>query len=386
MSMGIEELLTILQFTGVIVGIGFALMVVSALILTSRYRTVESSKRAEQVRLVIPTIAEERVRSALIETLDHHVEKFPEYDVYCIVDEGSTLLEELAARDDISTVVVPEEYETHAKAKGRAMHYFTETIVANEPEYWYAFIDDDNRILDRSFLYEITHYEAEGYRAMNPVLVPRPGRSLVTFMADHIRYVDDLTIYRLFTGVIGKPYLGFHGELLCARGDVLTEIGFDRNSLVEDFAFALELVKRDVPTWQSSTRVSFLSPHDVSSFLKQRSRWYLGLSRYLPKAPRLTQFIVGTRMAIWTLAITSSWLFFPLWISGYGSALPLVIFAVVLLSGMVYIVTTGIGAVRIGGLTGLALMFGVPLYAMLEHLVPIYSFINREDSFVVIDK
>ena len=201
---------------------------VAGLLGSATYRTETADEPAENVRLVITTIASEAVRDALFETIQHTLSNFEEYELYCVLDEGSDLQSELVAMDRIRTVVVPDEYEVEAKAKGRAMQYF---------------VDDDNRILDDRFLREIPHYEAEGYRAMNPVITPRPGRSLVTFMADHIRLVDDLAIYRLFTGVLGRPYLGFHGELLCARGDLLCEVGFDRETIVEDFGFALELAE-----------------------------------------------------------------------------------------------------------------------------------------------
>ena len=384
--MSIDLVLTFIQFVGGVVGVCFALMVGTGFISSLRYRTTKSGRRAEAVRIVIPTVAAERVRPALLETIDHTLDRFAEYELYCVVDEGSDLQAELEAREDLTTVVVPAAYECDAVAKGRAMHYFIETVVDNAPEYWYAFLDDDNRILDDDWLYEIPHYEDRGYGAMNPVLVPRAGRSLVTFMADHIRFVDDITVYRLFTGVLGRPYLGFHGELLCARGDVLREIGFDRRTNVEDFAFALELVDRSIPVWQSSTRVSVLSPHDVTAFLKQRSRWYLGIIRYLDRAPRVSKAVVGFRMGLWSLAVTSSWLFIPVWILGYGHVFPLWMLALLLGGTVVYLVTMGLGSLRVGGLTGAGLLLLTPVYATLEHMVPLYALWTDEREFVVIEK
>ncbi|WP_436935878.1 glycosyltransferase family 2 protein [Halovenus marina] len=380
------ELVTLIQLLGVFVGIVFTLMMGSGLLLSLRYDPDRSDERAENVRLVITTVADEHVGPALRETLDHTTERFSEYDIYCVLDEGSDLQAELVGREDISTVVVPDSFDCDAVAKGRAMHYFIETVVADAPEYWYGFIDDDNRILDDRFLYEIPHYEARGYRAMNPVLVPRSGRSLVTFMADHIRLVDDHSIYRLFTGVLGTPYLGFHGELLCARGDVLTDIGFDRDTIVEDFAFALELVDRDISVWQSKTRVSVLSPHDVTSFLKQRSRWYLGIARYLPNAPFATRIVVGARILTWTTAVASSWIFLPLWFFGHGVVLPVWFVVLLAVGTLIYAGTIGVGAWRVGGLKGAVLLLFVPVYATLEHVVPLYALWTRDTDFVVIDK
>jgi cellulose synthase/poly-beta-1,6-N-acetylglucosamine synthase-like glycosyltransferase len=381
-----NALATVVQVLGVVVGLVFTLMMGISLLTSARYSTERADERAENVRLVIPTVAAERVRPALEETIEHTVESFPDYEVFVVLDEGSDLQAELVAREDVTTVVVPESFSPEAVAKGRAIEYFVRTVAAEAPDYWYGFVDDDNRILDDRFLYEIPHYEARGYRAMNPVLVPRKGRSVVTFVADHIRFVDDVAIYRLFTGVLGTPYLGFHGELLCARGDLLAEVGFDRETIVEDFAFALELAERGVPVWQSATRVSVLSPHDVRSFLQQRSRWYLGIARYLPRAPAVSQAVVGLRIATWTAAVTASWLFLPLWVFGLGLSLPPWFVGLLAVGSLLYVGTVGLGAWRVGGLRGLVLLAFVPVYATLEHLVPLYAMVWRKDGFVVIDK
>jgi egghead protein (zeste-white 4 protein) len=381
-----SELVTLIRILGAFVGLVFTLMMGTGLLLSVRYEPERSGERAENVRLVITTVAADHVATALRETLDHTTARFSDCEIFCVLDEGSDLQAELLDRDDVTTVVVPESYDCEAVAKGRAINYFIETVVAEAPSYWYGFIDDDNRVLDDAFLYEIPHYEERGYRAMNPVLLPRRGRSVTTFMADHIRFVDDLSIYRLFTGVLGKPYLGFHGELLCARGDVLAEIGFDRETIVEDFAFALELVKRDVPVWQSATRVSILSPHDVTSFLKQRSRWYLGIARYLPKAPVASRVVVGARILTWTVAVASSWVFLPLWLLGYGLAFPTWVVGLLAAGSLIYVSTIGLGARRVGGLEGAGLLLLTPVYATLEHVVPLYALWTRDSEFVVIDK
>jgi len=56
--------------------------------------------------------------------------------------------------------------------------------------------------------------------------------------------MDDILIYRFFTGLLGKPLIGLHGDLLIVKGRVLKEIGFNRRTLTEDFEFASELIKR----------------------------------------------------------------------------------------------------------------------------------------------
>lgn len=383
--MDFNVVLAAVQLIGVVVGASFACYVTAGIVGSVLYRTGRSDSRAENVRFVVPTVASEQVRTALFETLDHVSSTFGEYEAYCVVDDGSALLPELRERSDVTTIVVPADYDCEALAKGRAMNYFVETVVAAEPEYWYAFLDDDNLLIDETFLFEIPYYESRGYRAMNPVLTPRLGRSRLTFMADHIRLLDDLTIYRLFSGLLGRPYLGFHGELLCVRGDVLSEIGFDRETIVEDFAFALELARRDIPVWQSRTRVSVLSPHDLSSFFQQRSRWLVGVWKYLGRAPWITKAVVGSRVLLWSVSLTSSWLLIPLWFTD-TLAVPLWAMAIVVVGTLFYAAAIGVGAWRIGGIRGLGLFALFPLYATLEHLAPVYALVRRQTDFVVIEK
>jgi len=94
------------------------------------------------------------------------------------------------------------------------MNYQVSRMKDNE---WYAFLDDDNILLDDKFTYEIPEYEKEGKLITNPIIVPRLGKSKISYVMDWIRNLDDKSIFRFFTGVVGKPYMGLHGELLCAR-------------------------------------------------------------------------------------------------------------------------------------------------------------------------
>lgn len=377
--------------TGVAVTLMYVLYNLFAIPFSLAYSTKSTDEPARNVKIVITTLASESVRNALYNTIEKTTEMFDDYEIFCLIDEGADLQEELKNRSDLETVIVPDEYQCRAEAKGRAINYFIETEVAREN--WYAFIDDDNVILDRKFLHEIPYYEPRGYRVMNPVLLPRQGESVLTYIADHIRLVDDLTIFRFFTGVMEEPYMGLHGELLCAKGDILQDITFDRKSIVEDFAFAMEVTRSDWKSWQSETRVSILSPHDILSFFKQRRRWFVGIATYLPKSPFITRAFIGPRVLLWGVAITGSWMLLPLWLVGIGPGLPLAIIALVMFGVLLYIGTGMIGIVRLvldGGATELPRavlsIFLIPVASLIEHLSPIYSVLRRDTSFVVIRK
>jgi len=354
---------------------------------TALYLPESADSPAENVRFVVTTVATEAVDDALCEVLQHTTEQFPQYELFVVVDEGSDLESQIRAHERVRTVVVPDSFSCNATAKGRAMEYFTRTVVSEAPEYWYAFLDDDNLVLDRSLLYEIPYYEERGYRAANPVLVPRPGDSTLTFVMDHLRTLDDFTVFRTFTGLLGKPLIGFHGELLTVRGDVLADIGFDRQSLVEDYAFAARLVERDIPTWQTSTRVSILSPHTLRDLYRQRRRWFLGLVRELFRSPLSATLCMGFRMLAWTFALVGSLLVVPVWILLAQHPFPLAFRVWTGLSSLVYMGTYVYALSRVSGL-GRKLQYALllPVYPVFEASTSLYAIVTRQSRFVVIEK
>ena len=260
------------------------------------YRPKRSRKKAENVECVIVSVANRKVEKSLFECITH-TKKMLDNHLWLLVDEGSELIPQLKDQlKENSLVIVPRSYRRDLIAKGRAINYFIEKEV--KPDKWYAFIDDDNLILDDSFLYETPYYAEMGYVAMNPVLVPRKGKSTFTYIMDSIRYFDDLMIFRFFTGLLKRPLIGLHGELLTVKGEVLKEIGYSNPSLVEDFRFASELVKRNYKTWQSASRVSIKSPNSLADLLKQRGRWFKGLLRDWRHCPFLMKGMVGSRLSI----------------------------------------------------------------------------------------
>lgn len=379
-------LVTAAVVLGAFVVFSFFIYIGIGAILSPFYSVKRSDTKQDKFRLVIVTIAAPHVRNALMSTIAHHLKKFSEYEIFVVIDEGAELGPELHDIDGIEVLTVPDSYTVEAEAKGRAINYVIDTIVDDAPDYWYGFIDDDNRILDDSFLYEIPYYDEQGYGAANPVIVPRQGRSRLTFIADHTRLVEDLTVFRLFIGHLKKPYLGLHGELLLVKGDILKEVTFNRETIVEDFAFAMELVRHEIPTWQSATRLSILSPHSIEAFLKQRRRWFLGIIYYLPESPRLTQVIVGARQFLISLSLTASWLFAPLWFVGGIVTVPDILLYGVFLGVISHLSVCLYGAYRIKGVSSLYLGLLAPFYAFLDQYVPLYSYLNFTRDFVVIEK
>lgn len=338
------------------------------------YKTKKGKKIAKNVDFVVVTCARESVRNSLLETVRHLKNNFNQR-VIILIDEGADMQQELIKEFGSRHVFrTPENYRKDLVGKGRAMNYFIEKQV--KKTRWYSFVDDDNLVMDDKFLYEIPVYDKLGYVATNPVLKARKGRSTATFIMDSLRYFDDITIFRFFTGLLKKPLMGLHGELLTVKGAVLLEIGYNFHSLTEDFRFATKLVKKGYKTWQSDTVVSIKSPNTIGDLLKQRGRWFKGILLDIPHAPVLMQIVVGWRLLLWVSGIFGSWAFFYLWqyfnIENGFLTLPAGIY-------YTYVYTHGVWSSR-----KLHYFFLIPVLGIIETV----SFISgiKQKTFVVINK
>jgi egghead protein (zeste-white 4 protein) len=302
---GIYEIYVILGL------LGFFLYKPSDILKRINYSTKEKESNIE---FVIVSIASRTVRYSLFECVYYTRNKFPHIPLTVIIDEDAQLNMDLwrAVYDYIKVLRVPKNYRGDLLGKGRAMNYFIENHVNNNT--WYSFLDDDNLILDDNFLYEIPYYENLGYVAFNPSITPREGKSKFTFIMDFIREYDDKTIFRFFTGLLKAPLLGIHGEFLTVKGNTLKEIGYANRSITEDFRFAIELVKRESKTWQSSSKISIKSANTVRDLCKQRGRWFKGIFIDLKFCPPVMRIIVSVRLLIWIIGIVGSWSFLPLWL------------------------------------------------------------------------
>ena len=290
-----------------------------------------------------------------------------------LLDRGSQLMQETAG--PLSIEIVPKGYRLDLIGKGRAMNYFIDTRV--NADYWYVFVDDDNIIMDEKFLYEIPYYEAEGYVACNPRVVPRKGKSKFTYVMDFIRWFDDLTIFRFFTGLLGRPMLGMHGEALTIKGSILKKIGYANRTLTEDFRFAAELVTRKEKTWQSETVISLKSANNITDLCKQRGRWFKGIATDLEFCPPLMKLLVSARLFIWVGGILGSWALLPMWFFWHdslmfyfiiGGAYPWIVFIYGILKTKqpLYYIPL------------------IPLYGILESISFLFGL--KQKKFVVIDK
>lgn len=332
------------------------------------YKPHHCGYRAANVEFIIVTIASNSVRECLIECVNYHRKMCKEVSI--LLDDGSDLLPELR-KAKLNLIVVPKSYRPDLIGKGRAMNYAIETHVGNDG--WVCWLDDDNLLLDDKFLYEIPYYGARGYVAMSPLITPRRGRSTMTYVMDWIRVFDCNTLYKFFTGLLRTPVLGLYGELLTVRWSTLKEIGYNNRTITEDFRFSSEIVKRHYKTWQSSTKVSIKSANSVRDLMKQRGRWFKGITTDVNFCPLRMRLFVSLRLVMWTLGIFGSWLFIAFWFNAH--------FIYALPAGLCYWGVYVYGSYKAGAIRYILL---IPLFGIVECLSVFVGL--RQKRFVVINK
>ena len=221
----------------------------------------EFSGRTDRLLVVtVPTLLSEgnlaalqRVLFSLLVHLPRHFNRF-HVDV---ITEGDVNLKPLTDWLDknrdlsgpVRIVNVPRHYgtENRARFKTRANQCAMESrrfAGENTEECFVYHLDDDTHIGrdTAASLAEFIELDsnrfflAQGILAFPHELTP----SRICRLADAIRPADDLSRLAFFTGAMGTPLGGLHGEHLIVRADIEDEIGWDfPNTVIEDAYFAI---------------------------------------------------------------------------------------------------------------------------------------------------
>ncbi|MCK5027561.1 MAG: glycosyltransferase [Candidatus Pacebacteria bacterium] len=250
----------------------------------------------KQVVFLIPSICRDDTIPALCRVIDSILKHAPDYlenwRIDIVTEEGAqglTRLKQIYSFSNVRILVVPTKYKTPngTKYKARANQYSLEIRRANgenKSDVFVYHLDDDTAVgadTVQSIAQFILNDRGQYHAAQGVLTFPwQLSRSFLTRMADSIRPADDLTRFYFFTGYLGKPLVGFHGEHLLLRASVEDEIGWDFGPKVkvEDAYFALYFNQH------YSGKSTFLdsctygaSPETVKDLIKQRRRWAAGL-------------------------------------------------------------------------------------------------------------
>ncbi len=252
---------------------------------------------SERIIFLIPTVARHDTVPALMRVIDsillcapHHLLT---YDIHLVTEEGAeglaTLSEQYHGHQRVRFLVVPATYQTRrgTKYKARANQFALDYRRARGLNGRDVFIyhgDDDTAIGPDtiwSIASFITHKSQTADLAQGVLTYPHQlSRSWFCKLADSVRPADDLTRFHFFTGMLGSPLAGLHGEHLLVRASTEEAIGWDfgEQVKVEDayfgLFFALWFPRRATFLESCSYGASPASPADL---VKQRRRWAAGL-------------------------------------------------------------------------------------------------------------
>ena len=205
--------------------------------------------------------------------------------------------------DPIRIVNVPADYTTPngARFKTRANQFAMECRRAageNTDQCYVYHLDDDTHIGRDTAASLAEFIELDGdrfYLAQGILTFPHElTTSWICRLADSIRPADDLSRFAFFTGALGTPLGGLHGEHVVIRADIEDEIGWDfPETVIEDAYFAIQFSTRYPKRSTTLNSYSYgASPANVRDLLRQRRRWIEGLlrlafNRRLPLVPKL---------------------------------------------------------------------------------------------------
>ncbi|HEX6208499.1 MAG TPA: glycosyltransferase family 2 protein [Actinomycetota bacterium] len=283
--------------------------------LTSRYE----GQVSDLVIFLIPTVARRDVLPALHRVVDSVLLYAPanlrRFRVDLVVDEGSDGIPELEAvygdHPLVRILVVPKEYETPGGAihKARATHYallVRDAEGESGPDVFVYHLDDDTGV-GGDTISSIAEFIADDdgtYDLAQGVLAFPHHLASSTFCAyaDSIRPGDDVTRFRFFTGVLGKPLGGLHGEHLLVRASVESEIGWDfGGTKVEDAHFAMRFAARGHRSKALDSCSYGASPSSLRDLITQRRRWASGLIQLIfdRSIPLRTKPFIAYSVLLW---------------------------------------------------------------------------------------
>jgi egghead protein (zeste-white 4 protein) len=358
-------------------------------------------------RIVSRGINTEALRNTILATREEmaFTSLFP-YMIEVVVDTIPPGPELPPAAPDLRYIVVPKDYQTpgNSFAKARALNY----ALWNSPlpdTAWLVHLDEESHPTESSITgiaSAIREEEASGQL--------RIGQGTITYhrdlanhpfftLADCIRTGSDLG--RLYLSMqVGAPLFGLHGSFIVVRNDVERKLGFDIGpvgSLTEDAWWGTIAMDRGYRCRWVEGHVAEQCTFRVGDFLKQRRRWFNGMTRTTLHAPVSWKWraVLGVSMAAWASA-PFAWIYTLVHLIDGGYVSP-VIQALANISLAVYVATTLIGlGVNMAdhGITqllpklrwGLAWLICLPAFSLLESTAVAFAIIRPAESFDVVRK
>jgi hypothetical protein len=286
---------------------------------------------------------------------------------------------------DVPHLLVPADFRPrHARYKARALEYFRQQQHFG-PGDWVLHLDEES-VLDAHGLQACIDYcERSPYLYGQGAIFYNNHefwRRPILAAADCIRAADDVAKFHLQLARLHRPIFGLHGSFLLAKGSLEDEITWDlRGSLVEDYAFAVECMRRDYGVGEVNGIVREQSPQGILDFLRQRRRWLVGIRGLSALSPwaRLWSVLWSASPLVKAATVADVLVArsLPLGLVAVGSIFASTFLYLYVLGSVVQDLDRGTRLPRLLGRACLtALLF--PISYALESLAVLWSFVSRE--------
>eukprot|EP00177_Eucheuma_denticulatum_P003078 GFKZ01005550.1.p1 GENE.GFKZ01005550.1~~GFKZ01005550.1.p1 ORF type:complete len:596 (+),score=68.95 GFKZ01005550.1:112-1788(+) len=248
------------------------------------FRVVSRGMNREVLMETVHRIQKEMRDTALFPYL---IELVTDGDVFCMEKEEV----------DVVHLRVPKGYVTEKGTlfKARALNYACEYSRVGD-DTWVVHLDEETQPTAscvKGIADFVGRCERRGGRELG-----RVGQGLILYhrslekhpfltMADMRRTGDDFGHYSL-QHRLGFTLFGLHGAYIVVRQGVEKEVGFDlggAGSITEDAWWVLMMMERGYRTGWVDGWMEEQSTQSVMDFLRQRRRWYYGLSKVVLECP-----------------------------------------------------------------------------------------------------
>ncbi len=320
-------------------------------------------------------------------------------------------INQLFSKAEVNVLEVPRNYETvkKSKFKARALHFALENSGALDKD-WIFHLDDESQI-DCQTVHGICEFiqTEEDRLANDPKASPRIGQGTILYyrnikeswlytLADSIRTADDMGRYFL-QYLFRLCIFGMHGSFILVRNNIEKVHGFDldpKHCITEDAYWGLMMMQKGYLFGHVFGFVHEQSPAKGKDFIKQRRRWFVGISEVI-KAHDIKlryKIILFLSTSLWAFSgpiilYTALNIIHPAPIQSVVGILSSFTFAIyVTLYILGFYINMQFAEVTFPKMIiyFLAQLFFIPIFAIMEAAGATYGLLDRKLDFYVIKK
>lgn len=317
-----------------------------------------------------------------------HLEQIPKIRVHVLTDEPYNF-------ENINCFACPKSFKCSARYKARALEWYRRIHKLTKND-WVLHLDEESVIDDYSvkrcleFIKYSEYHYGQGLILYNQCYF---WKKWLLTAADMIRVGDDLGRFHFQYEILNKSVLGCHGSFLLVNGRVENEVTWEMASFTEDYQFSITAKQLGYKCGQIDGIVREQSPQRFLDFMRQRRRWFVGISRTPIVSSKmwailwfLGSFSTPVSIAAVILSLFApNYVQIPRWI-GLIVSFNATIFFILIYNGAIlqaYDIRAGFlrGAIQV-----FLSLFLMVISSLMELVALIYSIIRPPSSFDVIKK